>query len=1005
MHNKKYLLPFLILFSFHISQVQAQPVITNVVYDVSDSALVVTGTGFEEAAGATNDVDVSLLTFTGEGGSTYTLTDSPDVERTSDTQFSVSLSVTDSDAIHLILNKNGVASTGGTAYNLAAADNYITNVVGSGSLTNAISVGNVLVPELSSATYDASSGTLLVTGLNFLVADGSNNDVDVSLLTFKGEGASTYTLTDSADVDVSKRTLFTVTLSSTDKAAVNLILNTNGTTATSGDAYNLGAAEDWAKGADATVNVLDNSSNAIVVSNVVLPIITSANYDAGSGTLLVSGSHFVSASGSSNDIDASLLTLTGEGGSTYTLTNTGDVDVGNPTTFTVVLSATDKAAVNLILNKAGTSSTVGTSYNLAAAEDWALGTLNNETIADTSGNGVTVSNVGTPTVVSATYDYIANQLTLTGTNFHSASGANNDVDVSAISITGDGSATHTLGSSSDVEIINGTTVTILLTGTDLIAIEALLNSNGSASANADIYNLAVADDWNPGTDPAVSSGDFTNVISVTNFTNPTIIRADYDATSGVLLVTGNNFVANAGASNDIDTSLLTILGANNDTYALTNSADVELTSDNAFSVTLSATDLIHINGILNKNGTDSGSAISYNLSVADNWMAGSPAANSIEDTVSNPVTVINTPTPTISSAIYDVDTGSLVVTGTHLAHLPGANNDIDVSLFTFNGDGGDTYRLTDSPDVDVSTTTSFSLTLSATDRTEVNKILNKNGTIAADAVAYNLAAAQGWEKAADVSITLTDLTGNSITVINVDTQTQEPDPPPPPLVVADSFVLLLEKQSVSIAFFGGKGPFTVISDTPSVASVVLNGTSVTITPGVEGSSSVFIEDSVGQIAIIKVVVQDGVFEPEPVPEKEMELIIGGGVTSDDGDTFSESGEVSVGDKIQIIATVVPYANHVGEGAGILVALIEAGNPDTIVLLKADGGFIEFNNRSLEFFTEIILAQYNEVDITRGESMTITADTVGSYAIYIAYQLFSNGVIYYAGDPIRIDVIE
>jgi hypothetical protein len=46
------------------------------------------------------------------------------------------------------------------------------------------------------------------------------------------KAATTYTLTDSADVEITSGTAFTVTLSSTDKAAVNQIINKNGTSST-----------------------------------------------------------------------------------------------------------------------------------------------------------------------------------------------------------------------------------------------------------------------------------------------------------------------------------------------------------------------------------------------------------------------------------------------------------------------------------------------------------------------------------------------------------------------------------------------------------------------------------------------------------------------------------------------------------------------------------------------------------------------------------------------------
>src|SRR3546814_15595171 len=83
----------------------------------------------------------------------------------------------------------------------------------------------------------------------------------------------------------------------------------------------------------------------------------------------------------------------GEGGATYTLSDTQNGEISSGTSFTLVLSVTDRAAVNAMMNKNGTSSNDGTIYNLAAAEDWAAGADAATSIADTTGNGITVSNV------------------------------------------------------------------------------------------------------------------------------------------------------------------------------------------------------------------------------------------------------------------------------------------------------------------------------------------------------------------------------------------------------------------------------------------------------------------------------------------------------------------------------------------------------------------------------------------------------------------------------------
>ena len=98
--------------------------------------------------------------------------------------------------------------------------------------------------------------------------------------------------------------------------------------------------------------------------------------------------------GSNNDVDVSKLSITGEAGSTYTLTS-ADVEVSSSTQFSVTLNAADQLNVGGLLNKNGTSSDGGTTYNIAAADDWVAGAAASVDISDTSGNGITVSNVNT----------------------------------------------------------------------------------------------------------------------------------------------------------------------------------------------------------------------------------------------------------------------------------------------------------------------------------------------------------------------------------------------------------------------------------------------------------------------------------------------------------------------------------------------------------------------------------------------------------------------------------
>ncbi|RNE88361.1 hypothetical protein, partial [Marichromatium sp. AB31] len=136
---------------------------------------------------------------------------------------------------------------------------------------------------------------------------------------------------------------------------------------TGGTTYNLAAADDWNTAVSAG-DSSDATGNGLTVSNVPIPTLTSATYDASNGTLVVTGSGLLARGGAANDIDASRLTLVGEGGASHTLTDTADVELTSATGFTLTLSATDRAGVGPLLNQDGTSATGGTTYNLAAAE-------------------------------------------------------------------------------------------------------------------------------------------------------------------------------------------------------------------------------------------------------------------------------------------------------------------------------------------------------------------------------------------------------------------------------------------------------------------------------------------------------------------------------------------------------------------------------------------------------------------------------------------------------------
>ncbi|MGZ8174976.1 DUF4347 domain-containing protein, partial [Methylobacter sp.] len=319
--------------------------VTSATYDAGTNSLVVTGTGMTATTGSANDIDVTKLTLTGQGGATYTLTSS-NVEITSATQFTVALNAADQINVEGLLNKNLTSSVDVTTYNIAAAANWDVASTGNADLTgNGITVSNVQKPTISSSTYNASTGVLVVTGTNLVKQSGSANDIDVTKLSFAGQGGS-FTLTaNTTNVEITDATTFTVTLGSTDKASVNAKLDANGTVSSGSTTYNLAAADDWNGTITPAVSadISDTTGNPITVSGInAAPAITNLNTDsvawAGVGnTVALDGGTALTIADTENDAanwNGSSLTVQRIVGSTLTPL-ASDVFSFNATGFTV----------------------------------------------------------------------------------------------------------------------------------------------------------------------------------------------------------------------------------------------------------------------------------------------------------------------------------------------------------------------------------------------------------------------------------------------------------------------------------------------------------------------------------------------------------------------------------------------------------------------------------------------------------------------------------------------
>ena len=140
----------------------------------------------------------------------------------------------------------------------------------------------------------------------------------------------------------------------------------------------------------------ENAGNGKVTFTVTLPPppIGSVAYDAAAGTLTLTGPDFASG------FNAADLTLTGEGGKTYTLTagttaGTVSTNGAGVSTVTFTLDAADQIQVALLLDQNGTAAQDGTGYGLTAAAGWDTGAA-----AVTTPVAVTASGVFNPPTIT-----------------------------------------------------------------------------------------------------------------------------------------------------------------------------------------------------------------------------------------------------------------------------------------------------------------------------------------------------------------------------------------------------------------------------------------------------------------------------------------------------------------------------------------------------------------------------------------------------------------------------
>ncbi len=142
------------------------------------------------------------------------------------------------------------------------------------------------------------------------------------------------------------------------------------------------------------------SDAVISIATTALPTISSATYDPSTGALVLTGSNL-----STDTVDASRITITGEGGNTFSLSGhtTASTATASSGTVTFTINPGDRATLAAVLDKNGTTAAVTGNFTLSATGNWDT-TYTGE--QDQSTKTITVTASGTPSVsVGGTASY------------------------------------------------------------------------------------------------------------------------------------------------------------------------------------------------------------------------------------------------------------------------------------------------------------------------------------------------------------------------------------------------------------------------------------------------------------------------------------------------------------------------------------------------------------------------------------------------------------------------
>jgi hypothetical protein len=210
--------------------------------------------------------------------------------------------------------------------------------------------------------------------------------------------------------------------------------------------------------------------------------------------------------------------------------------------------------------------------------------------------------------------------------------------------------------------------------------------------------------------------------------------------------------------------------------------------------------------------------------------------------------------------------------------------------------------------------------------------------------------------------------------------------------------------SATNAITGGVGAKTATSSATGVATVAVDGDSITVTGVAAGAAVITVTDSLGATDAVAVTVTAA----EQTAAKAGKALDGSdlpagtafsaGASADGGAT--QATEFTTADTVEIVATVEVGTDIQGEAGAIHVALMTKNGSDTsFSFLNEDGNYETWDISGLpgvHIDAEALAASYN-ISLYSGEL------AAGTYRFALAYS--SGGNVYYTGKAITLTVTE